>query len=290
MKNSKRILSVIFKHSTDTDPDLSHLGEYANKPSSEFSIDRDHALDCVVNQPANIKECPDCKGTGLRSQAYDPGDASGKYCSRCEGSGEVAQYPLYECGSCGAFHPWDFDGDCRDDDNCFAAPEEYARKLGTQLANVPIYTMEQREDNCTCGKRGDRLLREYQYFNPSFNYVDKQGKLLPPNSPAEVRRYVRQDYKRMEEYNKGYWRCIGIRAVATVGIGTGDTGPHGSSISLQQKVTSGGIWGVESDSDDDYIKELEQEELAQLRQQLKALGFNSRAISAAVKNAERKDA
>lgn len=29
----------------------------------------------------------------------------------------------YECGICGCWHPWDWNGDCRDDKNRFTADE-----------------------------------------------------------------------------------------------------------------------------------------------------------------------
>jgi 23S rRNA pseudouridine2605 synthase len=32
---------------------------------------------------------------------------------------------IYKC-SCGKYHPWSFDGDCRDDANRYSSPEEYA--------------------------------------------------------------------------------------------------------------------------------------------------------------------
>ena len=37
---------------------------------------------------------------------------------------------IFECGICGCYHPWDFTGDCRDDENRFADPEDYAEKMG----------------------------------------------------------------------------------------------------------------------------------------------------------------
>lgn len=43
----KRILSVKIKRVLDTDPDTSWLGEYSNKRTSEYSIDRAHAEDCA---------------------------------------------------------------------------------------------------------------------------------------------------------------------------------------------------------------------------------------------------
>lgn len=33
---------------------------------------------------------------------------------------------LYECGICECYHPWDWDGDCREDGSRFASPEQYA--------------------------------------------------------------------------------------------------------------------------------------------------------------------
>lgn len=53
-----------------------------------------------------------------------------------------------------------------------------------------------------------------------------------------------------------------------------------------QRITSGGIWGIESDSDDSYLKEIENDELALLREQLEAMGFSKRAVSAAFRNVE----
>jgi hypothetical protein len=50
--------------------------------------------------------------------------------------------------------------------------------------------------------------REYRYFNPSDNYKGE---------PAEdIRQYVRQDYERMEAYNRGDWCYVGVYATAEV--------------------------------------------------------------------------
>jgi len=57
-----------------------------------------------------------------------------------------------------------------------------------------------------------------------------------------------------------------------------------------QDVSSGGLWGIESDSDASYLKEIEAEELSELRKQLYAMGFSKRAIATAVKNATHEDA
>ena len=137
---------------------------------------------------------------------------------------------------------------------------------------------------CDCG-RGEWHGREYRYFNPSFNYVDKQGHALPENTPEDVRKYVRQDYERMESLNNGQWCFIGIRAEAEYSVGEGVRGGH----CLIQEVTSGGLWGIESDSEASYFAEVEAEELANLREQLAGIGFSKRAIAAAFKDVTRMD-
>lgn len=218
MKNMKRISNVTIKRMIDGDPDTSYLGESSSRPTSEFSIDRKHSLDCPVN-------------TGDYSETHE------------FGSGLV----------------------------CVNAYCEHTRETGK---TEPCET----SDPCTCGERGDMERNEYRYFNPSFNYVDKTGK--PKDlTPEQVREYVRQDYARIEALQHGDWSVIGIRAEAEILI------PSGSA-SLVQEITSGGLWGIESDSGESYFSEVEQDELADLRTQLSGIGFSKRAISAAIKNAK----
>src|SRR4029077_584865 len=110
-RTGKRILKVKIKRMIDDSPaDTSWMGEYATDRTSEFSIDRKHSLDCVVNGGPIETAGPDL-----------PQDES---------------------------------------------------------------------DHCECREQGDWSGHEYQFFNPSFNYVDKQGKALPGNTPEEVRKYV----------------------------------------------------------------------------------------------------
>jgi hypothetical protein len=144
---------------------------------------------------------------------------------------------------------------------------------------------------CDCGESGDMGRHEYRYFNPSFNYVSKDGKPTDGLTPEEVRKYVRQDYDRMESLNSGNWCYLGIRADAEIvsvygrkstlsdTVTTGGYGPV-------QTIRSGGLWGIESDSDKSYFAEVAQEELSALRTELKAIGFSTRAISKAFKSVE----
>lgn len=125
-------------------------------------------------------------------------------------------------------------------------------------------------DECDCGEHGDMERGQYRYFNgPIENYKGK--------SSADIRKYVRQDYERMESLNRGDWCFIGIRAEAEVQT------KHGAVI---QTISSGGLWGIESDAGDDHIKSTIDEELSQLKTELTALGFSKRAIATAFKNVQ----
>lgn len=104
---------------------------------------------------------------------------------------------------------------------------------------------------------------------------------LSAEERKDVRKYVAQDYARMERGNAGDWCLIGIRAEAEYSVGTSRNGY------LAQEITSGGLWGIESDSEESYLKSVEDEELTDLSVQLKGIGFSGRAIAAAFKNVER---
>lgn len=140
---------------------------------------------------------------------------------------------------------------------------------------------------CDCG--GHRVSsRELLYFNPSRNYVDKYGKPAYGNTPEEIRKYVRQDYERMESLNAGHWCYIGIRAEAEVSfpslVNKGCVHGHEVYSHIVQRITSGGLWGIESDSDRKYSADVQEEELAGLKSELLALGFSRRAIATAFKS------
>lgn len=133
---------------------------------------------------------------------------------------------------------------------------------------------------CDCNESGDMNRNEYRYFNPSFNYVSSDGKIQDGLTPEDVRKYTRSDYERMEALNNQQWGFIGIKAEAQVQL----------SSDVVQRITSGGLWGVESDSGKEYFAEVEAEELATLATELHALGFSKRAVSAAFRNVEHKEA
>lgn len=76
---------------------------------------------------------------------------------------------------------------------------------------------------------------------------------------------------RLKQYRDGQFGFIGIRVLADIQIGN-----------VIQTISSGGLWGIENDSEESYFKEVEQEELVELRSQLHALGFSKRAIASAI--------
>lgn len=150
------------------------------------------------------------------------------------------------------------------------SPED-VRETASEAQDVLI-DLQNDAQECDCSG-GDMERNEYRFFNGCVsNY-----KGLPEE---EIRKYILQDYARMESLHRGNWFYMGLRAEAEVFV------PCGQS-SISQGITSGGLWGIESDSDKAYIADIEKEELAELRKQLSALGFSKRAIATACKNVER---
>jgi hypothetical protein len=101
------------------------------------------------------------------------------------------------------------------------------------------------------------LHREYRYFIAAMSGGDTGN----PDS-------VRQDYERVEAYNRGEWYEMGIYAVAEVSYATG----VGSR--RIERLQSGGLWGIRSDSSPEYIEEVEQNELDDLREHLGHFGVD----------------
>ena len=96
---------------------------------------------------------------------------------------------------------------------------------------------------------------EYRYFLP-YAGGEKPG-------TADHYTYGLQDYERMEALNRGEWEIIGLQAKAIFISEQGVT----------QEIVSGAIFGVESDSGEQYLKELEQEQLQELRLEIEGLGL-----------------
>lgn len=76
--------------------------------------------------------------------------------------------------------------------------------------------------------------------------------------------YKAEDQARLDAYNRGDWYFVGIRAVATIWIIKANVG---TSYTLR----SAGIWGMESDSSEDYFNETYEDEKATLLGDIKAM-------------------
>jgi hypothetical protein len=133
--------------------------------------------------------------------------------------------------------------------------------------DCPCNSFWEDSPECNCDESGPYSRKEYQFFNPAQDYRECE--------PEDQFLNTVRDYERMESLQRGDWYYIGIRAQAEIVIdGTCQT------------ITSGGLWGIESDSDESYLKKIEQEELSELRSILHTMGFSKRAIACAVKEAE----
>lgn len=125
-------------------------------------------------------------------------------------------------------------------------------------------------DRSALGER-EPVSDRYRYFNPDVTRYNGQSKL----SEEEILQYCGQDYRRLLAYCRGEWSYIGIQAHAIVTVR-----------GITQTITTAGRWGIEGDSDESYLSEVGKEELFELRQQLYAMGFSKRKVSAAFKTAK----
>jgi hypothetical protein len=85
--------------------------------------------------------------------------------------------------------------------------------------------------------------------------------------------YAHRDYERMLAYERGDWGMVGVKATAE--IRTSEEGHHW----LCNDIRSGGLWGIENDGEGDYIKEVGREQVSELGDTLRELGFTDKEIN-----------
>lgn len=95
---------------------------------------------------------------------------------------------------------------------------------------------------------------------------NREGKTI-----SQTKRILEIEIKRIDDKHPDI-PLIGIRAQTEIVVN-----------SVCQMITSGGLYGIESDSDSFYLKEIENEELLSLCSILHNLGFSKRVITAAMK-------
>lgn len=119
-------------------------------------------------------------------------------------------------------------------------------------------------------------------------------RMLTPKIPRSLQHKTKRIHsvtlRRMvdEVYNEAQDQpanAIGIRAEAELRI------PLSTSEypALCQTLTSGGLWGLDVNEPNDYLNQVEQEQLDELRHVLHVLGFAQRAITAAFRDVTRKE-
>jgi hypothetical protein len=115
--------------------------------------------------------------------------------------------------------------------------------------------------------------RESRYFRP---YAGGE-----PAGTDHYRTNGLQDWKRMEEYERGDWCSLFVQARAEVEVKIADR-----DFGVIQTVRSGGVGGCESDADASDFEGWKTDELADLREQLLALGLLEEEIARAFENVE----
>lgn len=110
--------------------------------------------------------------------------------------------------------------------------------------------------------RGDMPDEHVEGFWPSHD-PEAAGFVEPANFDDEQAKAE----QRMRDFNDGEWRFVGVIARATIKI------PYGADF-IVSTLDSPGLWGVESDSGDDYLNEAFGDERATLLEMLESLrGF-----------------
>ena len=61
---------------------------------------------------------------------------------------------IYECGICDCYHPWEWNGDCRDDVNRYAGVDVYAKKHNISEFDIEVRSMDDRVEADRVGDRG----------------------------------------------------------------------------------------------------------------------------------------
>jgi hypothetical protein len=121
--------------------------------------------------------------------------------------------------------------------------------------HLGTYTVEDSDTTIDRKEKGHLRRGQFCYFEPA--------------NPE----YADADYERAEAFNNSQWNYVGVQAVATI-----------ETNGLRNKLTSGGLWGIESDSATEYFAEVGAEEVEALRDVLMELGFTAAEIEQAARS------
>ena len=97
----------------------------------------------------------------------------------------------------------------------------------------------------------------------------------------KVKEWMDEDNERLETHGLE-WYMMGVRAFARIQIPS-----RGGGHRVVHTIYTPGLWGIESDSDESYFREVEDEELDTLAAMLKAMGIPEADIDRHIKAADR---
>jgi len=106
----------------------------------------------------------------------------------------------------------------------------------------------------------------------SFRRLEKACDSDPCDYLFQDDEYREQDQARLDAFNAGEWFMIGIQAEARIVIVRNGMGTY-------HIMTSAGLWSIESDSGEDYLDEIFEQEKALLIDDIKAMGNSELIIS-----------
>ena len=101
--------------------------------------------------------------------------------------------------------------------------------------------------------------------NPDLSYLSQDYHEI--EDIIEREKYLSQDKKRLENYDNS-WNTIGIKAYTMIYL------PIGNNSFKLQEIDSGGLWGIESDSEKEYIQEIKNEQINELKGYLQMLNVD----------------
>ena len=97
--------------------------------------------------------------------------------------------------------------------------------------------------------------------------------LVLPDEEPDTSFLDQDDFEdRKEAFRRGDFSFVGVRAEAEITVD-----------GIIQTIKSGGLWGIESDAGDEYIREVAGEEYNDLRRILKTLGVPTSELPTEVK-------
>jgi len=94
-------------------------------------------------------------------------------------------------------------------------------------------------------------------MDPVLSHLDQ----FKDSKDPEEQKYYKENQKRLALFHEGYLTMIGIKAQAEIIVN-----------GVIQRISSGGIWGIESDSGQSFFDEVYKEQLSTLRDILLELG------------------